>query len=138
MYKNYYQRRREEYSEYLKSEHWRELRDRKLKQVGGKCQICGSTRGLQVHHKKYDNLGSENLWDLRVLCGNCHSGTHYDLADEREGKYQERVHKRQEDWERGVFSKISFYAFAILFGPFAIILYLFEKLKDILKNEYEN
>jgi len=65
------------YQLYLKSFKWRFKRWLKLRQVGSKCQNCGSTGYLECHHLNYDRLGSELLSDLRILCHNCHK-----LADE--------------------------------------------------------
>jgi len=39
---------------------------------GEKCERCGSTNNLVVHHKKYTN----NLNDLEILCTRCHALTH--------------------------------------------------------------
>jgi len=45
--------------------------------VGFKCQRCGVTHKLQVHHLTYEHLYNERLGDLQVLCKSCHP-----LADE--------------------------------------------------------
>ena len=49
------------------------LRVKKLLLDGERCELCGSTLSLQVHHKTYENLFHENLDDLQVLCVKCHA-----------------------------------------------------------------
>ena len=64
------------YTDYLRTDAWRRRRDRAIKRAGGRCQVCGRTSGLQVHHNTYDNLGREKAIDLVVLCGTCHKLYH--------------------------------------------------------------
>ncbi len=66
------------YSQYLQSEHWKDVRARfwKSKLHHYQCYICGSTENLQVHHKTYNRIGKEYLNDLCLLCENCHKKTH--------------------------------------------------------------
>ncbi len=66
------------YKEYLKSEHWKTIREYKLIDVGRRCQICNSPNKLAVHHRCYNSLGEEfnNMHDLTVLCYKCHSRVH--------------------------------------------------------------
>lgn len=45
-----------DYSEYLISNQWKEVRELALERAKGRCQICGSSRDLDVHHNTYDNL----------------------------------------------------------------------------------
>jgi hypothetical protein len=58
--------------EYYQSDEWRYVRHRKFEQAGRKCEDCGSTKRLEVHHKSYDRLYDEDLADLQVLCFACH------------------------------------------------------------------
>ena len=58
---------RQEYRQYLKSDHWQSLRQWALDRYG-KCLICGETSGLDVHHNTYDRLGVELPNDVVVLC----------------------------------------------------------------------
>lgn len=69
--------RRLRYELYLKSEKWKQIRIRKFKQVGRKCEVCGSKKNLQCHHLNYERLGKERLSDLQILCTDCHA-----IADE--------------------------------------------------------
>ena len=68
-----------EYRAYINSPQWQEVRQRKLKQVGARCQKCGRYRSqlsrgewLEVHHLTYKRLFHEWLRDLQVLCNTCH------------------------------------------------------------------
>ena len=64
-----------EYREkYLESPNWKEKRKRVLDRDGNRC-VCGEP-ATHVHHKTYENLGSEPLSDLIALCRNCHDGYH--------------------------------------------------------------
>lgn len=60
---------------YLNSEHWHNLRSRKLKKVDY-CECCGSHIRLDVHHLNYRNLIDVGLADLCVLCRGCHTKGH--------------------------------------------------------------
>ena len=69
------------YETYLKSEEWASVRRRKLLDAEFKCEHCGYTPGIQkrkleVHHKTYERLGEELMFDLEVLCFNCHKKEH--------------------------------------------------------------
>ena len=67
-----------DYAKYLKTPHWKKVRDLKLKECGHKCQLCGSKVRLEVHHNSYKHLWIEGLYmnDLVVLCHKCHSKFH--------------------------------------------------------------
>lgn len=68
---------KEGYREYLKSEHWKEVRDERLKIDKRKCYLCGRASALNVHHLRYNTLGHENVeHDLVSLCYKCHSMLH--------------------------------------------------------------
>jgi 5-methylcytosine-specific restriction endonuclease McrA len=62
-------------SEYLKSNHWRELRKTKLA-TSKICERCGANKRLDIHHKVYKNLYDVTLSDLETLCRKCHSKEH--------------------------------------------------------------
>lgn len=72
-----------EYYEYINSTLWQEVRKLALQRAGHKCQICGTTKNLDVHHNSYDNLGNEqeHLEDLVVLCSEHHQLYHDGLAE---------------------------------------------------------
>lgn len=67
------------YKQYLDSPHWHATRTRFYASShanGGLCFLCDSSEHLNVHHKRYDNLGCEDLSDLVPLCGACHRLAH--------------------------------------------------------------
>lgn len=64
------------YRAYLKSNEWKETRQAAVKRDGRRCQTCGSTGRLQVHHTCYDRRGKDSLPDLVTLCSTCHRKTH--------------------------------------------------------------
>ena len=69
--------RKEKYQEYLRSEHWTNLRRQKLSQHRHGCSHCGTrTNGVQVHHLNYRNWYDCTLEDLMMLCGYCHETLH--------------------------------------------------------------
>lgn len=54
-----------------------ELREVVISYLGGKCENCGSTKKLKLHHKTPLNRGGTNsLGNLQVLCKDCHSKIH--------------------------------------------------------------
>ena len=63
------------YKKYIISEIWKQRRDIEIKDKK-KCELCGATSMLQVHHLTYDNLGNEKSKDLQVLCPPCHRKKH--------------------------------------------------------------
>lgn len=61
-------------SVYLHSDHWRELRARKLAN-NPRCQRCGAKAG-DVHHRRYRSIFDVQLRDLESLCRKCHKAEH--------------------------------------------------------------
>lgn len=80
-----YELQQMKYSEYLKTDHWQELRNRMLKRSGYKCQLCNASSTLHVHHRTYERKGYEELSDLIVLCAKCHAKFHDKYASTEEG-----------------------------------------------------
>jgi len=65
------------YYEYLKTEHWKKVRERKFNSKSKYvCECCSVSKGLQLHHKSYKRVGCERLNDLVWLCEKCHSELH--------------------------------------------------------------
>lgn len=60
------------YSKYLKSEKWQSIRRRVLFRDQYRCQACLEAKATQVHHKNYDFVGDEVLFDLVSVCDACH------------------------------------------------------------------
>lgn len=122
-------KRQKKYREYLASEDWTKLRSEALERDGGKCVICDSVEGLQVHHHRYPkNVKDSSLDDVETLCKVCHRLEHgYGrtrvemVCDEIEIKYI-RFQKRppielwqkikqlgiQGDWDLKCFSDLMF------------------------------
>ncbi len=64
------------YQEYIRSGAWYRKRYGALQRAENRCQVCNSPEQLQVHHRSYQNLGSEKPSDLVVLCECCHKLFH--------------------------------------------------------------
>lgn len=58
---------KELYQGYLNSAHWTTIKNIALDISGNKCQLCSSTKDLNVHHNNYDNLGKETTKDVIVI-----------------------------------------------------------------------
>lgn len=65
------------YREYLRSEHWTNLKHkyRKSKLYKG-CAICKTKENLNFHHRSYVRIGSEYLRDIVPLCSEHHKAVH--------------------------------------------------------------
>lgn len=49
-----------------------------LERDGWRCQGCGATHQLQVHHKQFrSHLGDDSEVNLITLCAVCHNETHH-------------------------------------------------------------
>jgi 5-methylcytosine-specific restriction endonuclease McrA len=61
----------------LSPEEYRLLRKQVLERDGWRCQNCGSSANLQVHHiRKRSELGDDILDNLIALCASCHRNEH--------------------------------------------------------------
>lgn len=66
-----------EYLEYLKSEHWRNLRLMALNRDRWRCVRCPQNQHLEVHHRFYrDRWEDSVVEDLETLCSVCHEREH--------------------------------------------------------------
>lgn len=61
------------YYEYIDSKEWKAKRQEAFAFYGERCSLCGKKKNLQVHHIHYRTLGKEDVRDLTILCGGCHS-----------------------------------------------------------------
>jgi hypothetical protein len=69
---------------YLKSRKWQSIKAAVLQRDQYKCQVCGSTSNLEVHHVTYQGLGgNEELSDLATLCRFHHQSLHDRLGYDR-------------------------------------------------------
>lgn len=67
---------KDKYRNYLKSDAWAQLKIDLYNQRGRNCEICGSSRRLEVHHLTYKNVYKEEPEDLLILCRKCHQQEH--------------------------------------------------------------
>lgn len=62
------------YEKYKKSPAWHRKRDLVRERDKSLC-VCGA-QATEMHHKTYDNIGKEPLFDLVMLCKGCHKRLH--------------------------------------------------------------
>ena len=61
------------YHDHMRSPAWRRTRAAKLELSGYRCEHCGATGRLDVHHKTYERFTRERPSDLEALCPGCHA-----------------------------------------------------------------
>ena len=71
---------------YLKSDHWKKLKRAKAKEVGRKCEVCGSKKKLEFHHDNYRDIYDVTTADLRILCHTHHHEFHFGPKPEKSVK----------------------------------------------------
>jgi hypothetical protein len=65
------------YQEYIKSDHWHELRAMALAHYGRRCKICFEEKEfVHVHHIRYGNFYNCTVKDLKIVCPECHKDVH--------------------------------------------------------------
>lgn len=70
---------KEYYRHLLKDKRWKEFRLKVMSERGNKCECCGGTDILQIHHTFYISgkmPWEYNIDDMRVLCKKCHQRIH--------------------------------------------------------------
>ena len=72
-------KRKEYYNRLLEDKRWKEFRLKVMSERGNKCECCGGTHILQIHHTFY--ISGKMPWeydvnDMRVLCRMCHQKVH--------------------------------------------------------------
>ena len=70
---------KEYYKHLLEDKRWKEFRLKVMSVRGNKCECCGGTHILQIHHTFY--ISGKKPWeydikDMRVLCKKCHQRIH--------------------------------------------------------------
>jgi len=56
---------------------YQELHKSVLRRDGWRCQLCGSMKNLEVHHRHYRSHSGEDTEDnLITLCSKCHKTHH--------------------------------------------------------------
>lgn len=61
-----------QYNIYLNSSKWKLKRQKVLERDGYKCQACFTRKATEVHHKSYEFVYNEPLFDLVSVCKPCH------------------------------------------------------------------
>lgn len=61
---------------YMITEQWKQLKLERLRIAQNKCESCGSTHNLHLHHITYERLTQELISDLVILCEECHQRQH--------------------------------------------------------------
>jgi hypothetical protein len=74
--------RKRQYKEYLKTDKWRDKRNRVLDRDKHLCQGCLKRAATQVHHLTYKNIGNEPLFELISVCSVCHCAIHEGVDNE--------------------------------------------------------
>jgi len=64
------------YIDYLVSPEWLFRRQKLFKQRGKRCEACGTTRRVEIHHLTYAAIGHELDEHLVILCRDCHQKRH--------------------------------------------------------------
>lgn len=67
------------YNGYLKTPQWQQKRELIMLRANGLCEGCGQRKATQVHHKTYDHVGNELLFELVAVCFECHHILHPDM-----------------------------------------------------------
>ena len=78
---------------YLKSDHWRALKQAKAKEAGRKCEVCGSKKKLEFHHDNYRDIYDVTTADLRILCHTHHYEFHFGAKPEKASKKKRKKAK---------------------------------------------
>ena len=73
--------------EYMQSEKWKQLKLERLKIAQNKCESCGSTHNLHLHHITYERLTQESVEDVAAICEQCHTYIHSVLGYDRTTLY---------------------------------------------------
>lgn len=77
--------------EYMQSEKWRALKLSRLRIAQHKCESCGSTHNLHLHHITYERLTQERIEDVVIVCEECHQRQHDHYGYSRTTNYSNLV-----------------------------------------------
>jgi len=68
------------YKDYLLSEEWQTIKRSVRNRKGARwnlCNICASSKNLEIHHSSYKVIGTINPHDtVKLLCRSCHQKVH--------------------------------------------------------------
>lgn len=65
-----------DHAAYMRSVEWKAKRAEYQRHRKWECRMCGTKRGIQLHHLSYANWRNEPLEDLMALCQGCHELVH--------------------------------------------------------------
>lgn len=67
-----------DYKDFLQTPYWKAISEKVRQKANFKCQICNSSKNLNVHHRSYQHHGNElyHLEDLICICKDCHEKHH--------------------------------------------------------------
>ena len=88
------------YLNYLASHAWQVQRRRRLEFDGYRCQRCGASENLDVHHLTYARLGYEDIADLFTRCRDCHTHHHQTRRKEVAAIDEERALKEMRQFQQ--------------------------------------
>ncbi len=93
--------RQAEYEEYLKSDHWRDLREKSFAIYGHKCLLCEETK-IDGHHLVYRGLKNVQPQEVIPLCRR-----HHDMVHEHEdsGKWGPKYRHKSPKEKRKIIVK---------------------------------
>jgi hypothetical protein len=81
-----WRKRKAFYTNYLKSQSWKDKRIEAIHHHGSMCQGCKCELPfnlIEVHHITYERLGNEKMSDLRIYCKSCHEEEHKRLRSKK-------------------------------------------------------
>jgi len=67
-----------QYSQYLQTPEWAQRRQLVLQRAGWLCEGCMAATASVIHHRTYEHVGHELLFELVALCRSCHQIAHPD------------------------------------------------------------
>lgn len=97
---------KQKYIDYIQSKYWQKVRLELFKVRGKKCEVCGETKLIHVHHLTYENLFNEKPEDLQILCKKHHEEAHgrkfskYKRKKPKTGKIKVKPTDEQKRWKK--------------------------------------
>jgi len=82
-----------EYTTYLQSEHWISFKKNLKVLRFFSCEICNSTKKINIHHRSYERMYNENTNDVDILCSECHKNLHTFLKEHKDVTLWDGVEK---------------------------------------------
>jgi hypothetical protein len=70
------------YDAYLKTTAWRLKRQAVLTRANNWCEGCAARPAIEVHHKTYEHMGNELLFELVAVCRPCHRILHPEMDEQ--------------------------------------------------------